>query len=421
MTAPAAPICSRADAEAADAADSLAAIRERFVLPAGVLYLDGNSLGALPANVPAVVSDAVTRQWGQDLITSWNVNDWWTLPTRLGERLGALVGAASGQVMCGESTTVQLYQAVTAASRVTPEGTARASVDGQVLLVDAGAFPTDRYVVDAVAEATGLTVRTAEPGAADFTDVAVVLFSAVDYRSGEFHDVAAVTVAAHAAGASMVWDLSHAVGAVPIDLDAIDADFAVGCTYKYLNGGPGAPAFIYIAARHQAVQALPLVGWHGHEDPFGLHEQFAAAVGIGQARLGTPPLLSMLALEAALDAWNGVELAAVRAKSLALTTLVIDFADRALSDYGVTVATPREPARRGSHVSLSLPRAYEVCQALIARGVIGDFRAPNFLRLGMTPLYLRYVDVWTAMEQLRDVLATDAWADPRFAARSTVT
>lgn len=412
---------TRNDARSADEADPLGFVRSRFLVPEGVLYLDGNSLGALPATVPATMADAVTRQWGRDLITSWNANDWWTLPTRLGERIGALIGAAPGQVMCGESTTVQLYQAVSAAARVVPDGAVRERGGAQVLLVDRGAFPTDRYVVDAVASATDLTVRTADPGSADFTGVAAVLFSAVDYRSGEFHDVAAVTAAAHTAGASVVWDLSHAVGAVPIDLDAIGADFAVGCTYKYLNGGPGAPAFLYVAQRHQAAQALPLVGWHGHEDPFGLHEQFAAAAGIGQARLGTPPLLSMLALEAALDAWNGVELAAVREKSLAMTSLIIDFADRELADHGVAVATPRAAARRGSHVSLSLPHAYEVCQALIARGVIGDFRAPDLLRLGVTPLYLRYVDVWDALEHLRDVLATEAWAEPRFAVRSTVT
>lgn len=412
---------SREDALAADTADPLAFVRPRFSLPDDLLYLDGNSLGALPAAVPAAVADGVTRQWGRDLIASWNDNDWWSLPGRLGDRIAGLVGAAPGQVMCGDSATVQLHQAITSAARRTPAATPRTFAADTALLVDEGAFPTDRYVVAAVAAQTGLTVRVVRPNEASFGDAAVAAFSAVDYRSGELHDLAAITGAAHAAGTTVVWDLSHAVGALPIELDAIGADFAVGCSYKYLNGGPGAPAWIYIAHRHQAARALPLVGWHGHEDPFGLHEEFSADAGIGQARLGTPPILSMLALSAALDVWDGVAMADVRTKSVAMTSMIIDCADRDLGAFGVQVATPREPDRRGSHVSLRVPAAYEVCQALIAGGVVGDFRAPEFLRLGVTPLYLRYVDVWDALQRLHTVLATQAWTDPRFARRGTVT
>ena len=268
--------------------------------------------------------------------------------------------------MCGDSTTIQLHQAITAAARRTPSRSG--------LLSDAGNFPTDRYVAGAVAAQLGRTVRAVHPDdavrvlASEGGEIGAVAFSAVDYRTGELYDLAGITAAAHAAGATIVWDLAHAAGAVPIDLDALGADFAVGCSYKYLNGGPGAPAWIYIAARHQATTEFPIIGWHGHEDPFGLHEDYLAGTGIDRARLGTPPLLSMLALEAALTVWDNVSLDAVRAKSLALTDLVIAFADRELAGHGVEVVTPRDHERRGSQVSLRMPHAYEVCQALIARG-----------------------------------------------------
>ena len=417
---PAAPaIRSREQAADADGADPLAFARERFTLPAGVRYLDGNSLGALPACVPVAVTDAVSRQWGRDLIRSWNDNDWWTLPGRVGESIGALVGAAPGQVMCGDSTTIQLHQAITAAALQAPSR--------RLLLSDAGNFPTDRYVAGAVGTQLGLDVRPIHPGdaigalAEVGAEVAAVAFSAVDYRTGELYDLAGITDAAHGVGATVVWDLAHAAGAVPVDLDGLGVDFAVGCSYKYLNGGPGAPAWLYIAARHQGDTDLPIVGWHGHEDPFGLHEDYIAGTGIDRARLGTPPLLSMLALEAALTVWAGVSMADVRAKSLALTDLVIAYADDHLVPFGVEVVTPRTHGRRGSQVSLRLPHAYELCQALIARGVVGDFRAPDLLRLGCTPLYLSHVEVWDAMVELKDVLATKAWQDPAYAQRAIVT
>ncbi len=399
-----------------DADAPLAPLRARFTLPPDVIYLDGNSLGALPATVAADLDDAVRRQWGRDLITSWNVNDWWTLPARLGDRIGAVIGAGPGQVMCGDSTSVQLFQALVGAARLRP--------DRRVLLTDGQSFPTDQYLADSVGRLLGLDVVRIDPNRlADHLDdsVAVVSLNVVDYRTGEFFDAAAITEAAHAAGAIVVWDLCHAAGAVPVDLDGIGADLAVGCTYKYLNGGPGSPAFIYVARRWQAELDLPLTGWHGHRAPFALEQGYQPAPSAEQARIGTPPLLSMLALDSALSAFDDVSIQDVRAASLALTDQVIAFADAYLGGYGVSVVTPREHARRGSQVSLRMPAAYEVCQALIARGVIGDFRAPDMLRLGLTPLYLRHVDVHDAMLALLEVLDSGEFRDPVYAERAAVT
>lgn len=408
MPDPVAAITSRDAAVAADESDPLAYVRARFTLPDGILYLDGNSLGALPMGVPAAVEDTVSRQWGQDLITSWNGNGWWTLPARIGDRIGALVGAAPGQTMCGDSTSVQLFQAVTALARLNP--------DRRVVITDGGNFPTDQYIAESAARMLGMQIARVSPpelGQVLGTDTAVVAFSAVDYRTGELWDAAAITQAVHAAGASMLWDLAHAAGAVPFDLDGLGADAAVGCSYKYLNGGPGAPAWIYLAARHQAAADLPLTGWQGHAEPFALQQGYTPAAGVERARIGTPALLSMRALDAALDVFDGVAMSDVRAKSLALTDLVIRYADAALP--GVQVVTPREPSRRGSQVALRLPHAYEVTQALISRGVIGDFRAPDLLRLGFAAPYLTYAQVWDAMDALHAVLASGEYQDPRFA------
>lgn len=401
------PVTSLDAARAADAANPLASVRDRFLLPDGVVYLDGNSLGALPASVPDAVADGVHRQWGADLITSWNDNDWWTLPRRVGDRIGALVGAAPGQVLCGDSTSVQLFQALVALVRANP--------GRRTLITDGANFPTDQYLAESVAALTGLEllrVAPAELAGALTDDAAVVSFSAVDYRTGELHDLRAVTAQVQARGAFMLWDLAHAAGALPVQLDALGADAAVGCSYKYLNGGPGAPAWLYLPERHHGLD-LPLTGWQGHAEPFGLDPAYRPAAGIDRARIGTPPVLSMLALQSALDIWDDVDLDAVRAKSLALTDQVIAFVDARLPQ--VEVVTPRAHERRGSQVSLRMPSAYEVCQALIARGVIGDFRAPDLLRLGFTPLYLSHVDVWQACEQLAEVLDSREFEDPRFA------
>jgi len=405
-------VLSRGDALALDAADPLASVRSRFTLPDGLIYLDGNSLGALPADVATTVADTVTREWGRDLIASWNGNEWWTLPTRLGDRIGALVGAAPGQVVCGDSTSVQLFQALVGLARLRP--------DRKLIVTDGGNFPTDQYLAESAARLLGLRlVRTSPDRLAEVLgpDVAVVAFSAVDYRTGELWDIAGITRAVHDAGAVVLWDLCHAVGAVPFALDELGADAAVGCSYKYLNGGPGAPAWIYVPSRHQAALDLPLTGWHGAATPFDLEPSYLPATGIARARIGTPPVLGMRALEAALDAFDAVALSDVRAKSLALTGMVLDWA----ASRGIESPTPSDPARRGSQVSLRFPHAYEVTQALIARGVIGDFRAPDLVRLGFTPLYLRYVDVWDALEILGDVLDTEAWRDERYATRAAVT
>jgi kynureninase len=316
--------------------------------------------------------------------------------------------------MCGDSTTVQLFQAMVGLARLNP--------GRGVLVTDGDNFPTDQYVAESVARLLGLKLVRISPrdvGSVLGADVALVAFSAVDYRAGELWDAPAITAAVHAAGALMLWDLSHAVGAVPFELDGIGADAAVGCSYKYLNGGPGAPAWIYLAARHQAQADLPLTGWLGHADPFALAQSYAPADGVERARIGTPPVLSMRALDAALDVLDGVSLDAVRAKSLALTDLVLRYADAQLPD--VEPVTPRDPARRGSQVSLRMPGAYEVTQALVARGVIGDFRNPDLLRLGFAAPYLTFTEVWDAMETLRSVLASGEWRQPEFATRAAVT
>ncbi|MDP9118634.1 MAG: kynureninase [Actinomycetota bacterium] len=394
------PVTSREQALESDRGDPLGGLRARFTLPSGVIYLDGNSLGALPSHVPAAVADAVSRQWGTDLISSWNDNGWWQLPGQVGDRIGALIGAAPGQVICGDSTSIQLFQALTALARLRP---------GRCTLITDGAnFPTDQYLAESVATMLGLDLVRCSP--ADLpqiigADTALVAFSAVDYRTGELWDADTITQLAHHHGALMLWDLSHAVGALPFEVDALGADAAVGCSYKYLNGGPGAPAWLYLPHHHQGAQ-LPLTGWHGHSEPFALEPTYTPAVGIARGRIGTPPILGMLALEAALDVWDGVDLGLLRAKSLALTDLVIDFAAAHLAEFGVEVLTPRERARRGSQVALRLPQAYEVTRALVARGVVGDFRAPDILRLGLTPLYLGFAEVWDAMQVLKEVLAT---------------
>jgi kynureninase len=407
-------ITSREAAQVADAADPLAYLRARFVLPEGVLYLDGNSLGALPAAVPDALADTATREWGRDLIASWNANGWWSLPTRVGDRIGALVGAAPGQIVCGDSTSVQLFQALVALARLNP--------GRRVLITDGANFPTDQYLAASAARLLGLNLARVSPpdvATALSSDVAVVAFSAVDYRTGELYGAAEITARVHDAGALMLWDLCHVAGAVPFALDDVGADAAVGCSYKYLNGGPGAPAWIYLADRHHELADLPLAGWQGHVDPFALEPEYRAAPGIERGRIGTPPVLSMRALDAALDAFDGVAMSDLRAKSLALTSLVMAYADARLPD--VRAVTPREPTRRGSQVALAMPHAYEVCQALIARGVIGDFRAPDLLRLGFAPLYLTFTEVWDAMEILRGVLVDEEWRDPAYAVRATVT
>jgi kynureninase len=417
--APAVPDTLQARAGALDAADPLAPLRARFLLPPGVVYLDGNSLGALPAAVPPAMTDAVRRQWGTDLIRSWNDNDWWQAPTRIGDAIGRLIGAAPGQTLAGDSTSVQLFNALTAGARLRPER--------PLLLTDPELFPTDQYLTDSVGRLLGmgvLRVRAAELPRflAERGDrVAVAAYSPVDYRTGELYDMAAITGAAHRADALMLWDLCHAAGALPVDLDGTATDLAVGCGYKYLSGGPGAPAFLYVAQRHQAAFDHPLTGWNGHADPFGMTRGYAPAEGIARARIGTPPILSLLALEAALTAFDGVDMAQVRAKSLSLTGFLLDCADTLLAGLGFSAATPRAPERRGSQVALRHPDAFPLVQALTARGVIGDMRAPDLLRFGVNALYVSHRDVLHAIRELRDITITGEHRELRHQLRSTVT
>lgn len=394
----------------ADEADVLAPLASRFLLPEGLVYLDGNSLGPLPVAVPPALADAVTRQWGTDLITSWNSNGWWEAPLRVGDSIGRLLGAAAGQTVAGDSTSVQLFTALTAAAALRP---------GRTLLVtDPGHFPTDHYLADAVAgRRAALQVRRTAPAdlaalLADEGDrVAVVSYSPVDFRTGELHDMAALTEAAHRAGAIVVWDLCHAAGAMPIHLDALEVDFAVGCGYKFLNGGPGAPAYLYGARRHHPVLETPVTGWNGHAKPFAMEPGYVPATGIARARIGTPPILSLLALEAALTAFDGVDLTQVRAKSLSLTDFFLRCAGELLSPLGVEAVTPSDPGRRGSHVALRHPHAHGLSQALTNRGVIVDMRTPDLLRFGVNALYTSHRDLLTAAHRLCDILR-DAAYDP---------
>ncbi|MBT2478688.1 kynureninase [Streptomyces sp. ISL-94] len=386
-------------AEALDAADDLAKLRARFTLPDGVVYLDGNSLGALPATVPDTTADVVRRQWGDLLIRSWDESNWWTAPERIGDKLAPLIGAAPGQVVVGDSTSVNLFKALVGAARL-----AEAAAPGRTkLLVDAATFPTDGYIAASAARMTGLTVTPVDPAhAADAMgpDTAVVLLNHVDYRSGRLHDLPALTAAAHAAGAIVVWDLCHSAGALPVGLDAHAVDLAVGCTYKYLNGGPGAPAYLYIADRHQAAFDSPLPGWNGHADPFAMTPDYVPTPGVARGRVGTPDILSMLALEAALDAWDGVSVEAVRAKSLALTDFFLECVAAYVPPGTVESVTPTLHAHRGSQISLRTDNAREVMAELISRGVIGDFRAPDVLRFGFTPLYVGFADAERAARTL---------------------
>lgn len=392
-----------------DADDPLAHVRDRFLLPPDVVYLDGNSLGPLPAAVPPVLTDVVTRQWGTDLIGSWNDNGWWEAPLRVGDAIGALIGAAPGQTVAGDSTSVQLYTALDAAVSLRP---------GRTLLVtDPDHFPTDRYVAAAVAGRRGLDLRQVSPAdlprflRAEGDRVAVVSYSPVDFRTGELFDMRVLTRAARDAGALALWDLCHAAGALPVELDALGADFAVGCGYKFLSGGPGAPAYLYVAHRHHPELRTPLPGWTGHANAFGLSRDYAPAPGIARARIGTPPILSLLALEAALTAYDGVALADVRAKSLSLTGFFLRCADDLLTPYGVTCVTPSDPDRRGSQVSLRHPHAHGLTRALADRGVIADMRAPDLLRFGVNALYTTHHELLTAARCLRDIIVEGAY-DP---------
>jgi kynureninase len=410
---------TRADAEALDRADPLAPLRAGFHLPDDILYLDGNSLGPLAYAVRDRVRAVVDAEWGQGLIGSWNEAGWVELPRRVGDKIAKLVGAAEGTIVATDSTSVNLFKVLAAATTLRPER--------RVVVSERSNFPTDLYMAEGLAAllARGHELRLADsadelPGLID-DSVAVLMLTHVNYRSGLVHDMAALTQAAHDAGALAVWDLAHSAGALPVDLAGADADFAVGCGYKYLNGGPGAPAFLYVAPRHQAEVRQPLSGWFGHAAPFRFEPGYAPAPGIDRFLTGTPGVLSMSALDAALDLFGAVDMAALRQKSVALCEFFLARVEATSGALGVTLASPRDAARRGSQVSFAHPHAYAVMQALIARGVIGDFRAPDILRFGFTPLYTRFVDAFDAARELQAVLAGEEWKRPEFNVQRAVT
>jgi kynureninase len=411
---------------ALDEASPLAGTRHRFTLPDGVVYLDGNSLGALPLAVGHRLAALVRDEWGEGLIRSWNARpdgsgDWMRLPARVAARIAPLIGVRPEDVHLGDSTSVCLFKTITAAARLRP--------DRRVIVVEPTTFPTDGYVAAGVADLLGLELRwcdPADPVAAVDDDTALLTLTHVDFRTGAMYDLAGITAAARERGALVQWDLCHSVGAVPVDLTSADADLAVGCTYKYLNGGPGSPAFAWVAPRHQQDLRQPITGWIGHEAPFAMRRDYAPAPGIARMASGTPPVLALAALEAALTAFDGIAMADLRAASLSLTGLFVRLLDERRDDLpGVSVVTPRAEERRGSQVSFRHPDAYGIVQALIARGVIGDFRddgdRPGIARFGFAPLYVRHVDVWDAVDHLVAVLAGDEHRDPAYATRNAVT
>jgi kynureninase len=403
------------EAKQRDAIDSLAFVRERFSIPNGLTYLDGNSLGALPVATPARVEELIRREWGDDLISSWNKHGWIDAPMRVAAKLAPIVGAKPNELLIADSTSVCLFKLLAAAVRARP--------GRRVILTQEGNFPTDTYVAEGLAEMLGMELRRIPPDeiiAAIDENTAVVTVTHVDYRSGARFDMGALNQAARAAGALVVWDLSHSAGAIRLNLDGTGCELAVGCGYKYLNGGPGAPAFVYVSEKAQSDVRPPLQGWMGHAQPFAFDERYAAGAGIMPFLTGTPSVIAVAALDAGLDTFDGIAMADVETKSHALLKLFIDEVEARCGDE-VRLFGPRDLADRGSHVCFAHPQGYAVMQALIARGIVGDFRAPDLMRFGFTPLYTRYEDAWRAADGLADILAKREWDQPRFLERKKVT
>lgn len=421
-----------------DRADPLRALRDQFTLPDGVIYLDGNSLGGLPKSAPARIAEVVTQEWGQGLIRSWNAASWFDLPQRLGDKVARLIGAAPGEVVCTDSTSVNLYKVLFAALSQQKDS-------GRKLVVsERSNFPTDLYIAESLCRGRGFTLKLIEadelqgPDSVLTDEVAVLMLTHVNYRTGAMHDMKAVTTAAHAVGALTVWDLAHSAGAVPVALNDSQADYAIGCGYKYLNGGPGAPAFVWVHSRHAGAFEQPLSGWWGHAAPFEFTPHYRPAPGVGRYLCGTQPIVALAGLECGLDTVLAAEpfngnfgaMAALREKSLALTDAFIALVEQRCPDR-FTLVTPRDHAQRGSQVCLAMAdahptAAYAIVQALIARGVIGDYRAgdaqtPHILRFGFTPLYLGFEDVWNAVEHLVQVLDNDEWQRAEFNQKNAVT
>lgn len=401
-----------------DRQDPLAAVREEFSLPEGTIYLDGNSLGALPRQTAARMEQVIAQEWGRGLIRSWNAAHWIDAPARIGDKIGSLIGAKAGEVIVADSTSVNLFKLLAGALRVQP--------GRHFILTEASNFPTDLYIAQGLIELIGgnhalRVVERSQIERALDGSVALLMLTHVDYATGEIHDMRRITAATQKVGALMLWDLSHSASAVPIDLNAAQVDLAVGCGYKYLNGGPGAPAYLFVAKGLQGVMQSPLSGWMGHAAPFAFEPEYRAAPGVARQLAGSPPILSMLALEVAIDIWLRIDQQEARRKSMALGDLFIKQVDETCRDLGVEVVSPRDATLRGSQVSLRHKEGYRVMRALIDRGVIGDFRTPDLMRFGLAALYTRYVDVYDAVATLRDVLLSRSWERPEYATRMTVT
>lgn len=419
------------DCLALDSQDPLLQLRDLFSLPPDVIYLDGNSLGVLPKATPQRIAQAVTHEWGHHLIKSWNSAGWFDLPQRVGDKIAPLVGAQTGEVIAADSTSINLFKVLSAALNIaTTDQPGR-----KIILSERSNFPTDLYIAEALCRDKGFQLQLVEADDIQASlnhEVAILMLTHVNYRTGAMHDMAGLNQCAHAQGVLTVWDLAHSAGAVPVQLSESHADFAVGCGYKYLNGGPGAPAFVWVHPRHADRCWQPLAGWWGHATPFEFSTDYRPAQGIKRYQCGTQPILSLSALDSALDIFAAADslggMAALRKKSLALTQLFMDLVDRRLPDQGFDIVTPRDSARRGSQVSLAREQgAYAIVQALIEQGVVGDFRAgdghqhPDILRFGFTPLYTGFADVWNAVDQLCEVMRHDTWRQPRFAHQHAVT
>ena len=416
-----------ADCRAMDARDTLASLREQFALPEGVLYLDGNSLGAAPRAAQERARQVIAEEWGEGLIRSWNTAGWFDLPRRLGSKLARLVGAGNDEVVVTDTTSANLFKVLAAALRQQKQ----AAPGRRVIVSERNNFPTDLYItqgmIDMLASLGGASYELRlidgpeQLGAALDGDVAVLLLTHVNYQTGYMYDMAAATEAAHACGALAVWDLCHSAGAVPVDLNGANADYAVGCTYKYLNGGPGSPAFLWVHERHQDGFWQPLSGWWGHARPFAMEPGYDPHAGIRRYLCGTQPIVSLALVECGLDTFAATDMQQLRAKSLALTTLFMDLVAQECAGFPLTLNTPVDARHRGSQVGYEHPEGFAVVQALIARGVIPDYREPRIMRFGFTPLYIRFEDVWNAVAILKEILQTGSWDRPEHRQRGTVT
>lgn len=412
------PTMDRAACAALDAADPLARFRADFLLPGDPIYLDGNSLGAMPKAAAARLRQVSEQEWATGLVKSWNSAGWFDLPTCLGNKLAPLIGAGAGEVIVCDSASVNLFKLICTAIVMRP--------DRRVIILEGSNFPTNNYIAQGVAAQTGGRVQVRflekdEIAAGIDADTAAVCVTHVHYKTGHLHDMAAITARAHEMGALAIWDVCHSAGALPVDLNGCDADFAVGCTYKYLNGGPGAPGFLFAAKRNHGGAHNPISGWWGHAAPFAFDRDYAAATDIRQFLTGTPPIISMALVECGLDVHLSADMAHIRAKSMALGALLVDLVERRCAEHGLTLASPREPDARGSQLSFAHPHAYAITQALIHYGVVGDFRAPDVIRFGFAPLYVRHVDIWDAVTCLARIMDEGLWQDPAFSARQAVT